>query len=192
MTPINPITSACSKVVLALSPFLSLVIATILVLSNIPLVYTSSNLDNTNHKKLELEFRDTINLTNNERDSVYGQISTSNNNIYVVWQEFMPGTTIRNYDILFKHSTDNGSSFSQEINLSNNTGFSEHPQISSAANNVHVIWADDTNGNKQVYFRASNDNGITFGEAIKLSNNSSSSFNQDIAAFGNNVYTVWC
>ena len=157
MTPINPMTSACSKVISVLSPFLSLAIATILLLSNLPLVYASSNLDNTDHKKLE--FRDIVNLTNNERDSVYGQISTSNNNIYVVWQESVPGTAIRNYDILFKHSTDNGSSFSQEINLSNNTGFSEHPQISSAANNVHVIWADDTNGTKQVYFRTSNDNG---------------------------------
>jgi hypothetical protein len=159
-----------------------------LLLSNLPLVYASSNLDNTNQKKLE--FRDTVNLTNNERDSVYGQISTSNDNIYVVWQESMPGSGIRNYDILFKHSTDNGDSFSQ-INLSNNTGFSEHPQISSVADNVHVIWADDTNGNKQVYFRASNDNGNTFGETIKLSNDSSSSFNQDITAFGNNVYAVW-
>jgi hypothetical protein len=191
MTPINPILSVCSKVVPVWSPFLSFAIAIILLLSNLPLVYASGNLDNTNQKKSELEFRDTVNLTNNERDSVYGQISTSNNNIYVVWQESMPGTAIRNYDILFQHSTDNGSSFSQEINLSNNTGFSEHPQISSAANNVHVIWADDTNGKKQVYFSTSNDNGNTFGEAIKLSNNSSSSFNQDIAAFGNNVYTVW-
>ncbi|MGI0044360.1 MAG: sialidase family protein, partial [Nitrososphaeraceae archaeon] len=65
------------------------------------------------------------------------------------------------------------------------------PQISSTADNVNVIWADDTKGNKQVYFRASNDNGNTFGEAIKLSNDSSNSYNQDIAAFGNNVYAVW-
>jgi hypothetical protein len=189
MTIINPIAPVYSKVVSLPSPSLSLAVAITLLFSNLPVVYASSNLDSTNQKKLE--FRDTINLTNNERDSVYGQISTSNDNIYVVWQESMPGNGIRNYDILFKHSTDNGISFSQEINLSNNTGFSEHPQISSVADNVHVIWADDTNGNKQVYFRASNDNGITFGEAIRLSNNSSSSFNQDIAAFGNNVYAVW-
>jgi len=103
----------------------------------------------------------------------------------------VPGSNTRNYDILFKHSTDNGKRFSQEINLSNNMGFSEHPQISSVADNVHVIWADDTIGNKQVYSRTSHDNENTFGETIKLSNNSSNSFNQDIAAFGNNVYAVW-
>lgn len=125
------------------------------------------------------------------KETLYGQISTSNNNVYVVWQESVPGSNTRNYDILFKHSTDNGKRFSQEINLSNNMGFSEHPQISSVADNVHVIWADDTIGNKQVYSRTSHDNGNTFGETIKLSNNSSNSFNQDIAAFGNNVFAVW-
>lgn len=190
MTLISPIAPIYSKVVSVLNPSLSLAMAMVLLLlSNLPAVHASNNLENTNQKKLE--FRDTINLTNNERDSVYGQISTWNNNIYVVWQESKPGSSIRNYDILFKHSTDNGSSFSQEINLSNNSGFSEHPQISSATDNVIVIWADDTKGNKQVYVRASNDNGNTFGEAIKLSNDNSSSYNQDIAAFGNNVYAVW-
>jgi hypothetical protein len=163
---------------------------TLLLLSNLPAVHSSNNLDNTSRNKLE--FRDTVNLTNNERDSVYGQISTSNNNVYVVWQESMPGSDLRNYEILFKRSSDNGSNFSEEINLSNNIGFSEHPQISSVEDNVYVIWADDTNGNKQVYLGASKDNGNTFGEAIQLSNtNSASSFNQDIATFGNNVYAVW-
>jgi hypothetical protein len=189
MTLINP-NPIYSKVVSILNPSLSLALAITLLLSNLPFVYAGNNLDNINQKKLE--FGDTVNLTNNERDSVYGQVSTSNDNVYVVWQESIPGTDIRNYDILFKRSTDNGSTFEQEINLSNNKGFSEHPQISSVADHVHIIWTDDTSGNKQVYFKTSSDNGNTFGEAIKLSNNnSSSSFNQDIAAFGNHVYAVW-
>jgi hypothetical protein len=189
MTLINP-NPIYSKVVSILNPSLSLALAITLLLSNLPFVYAGNNLDSINQKKLE--FGDTVNLTNNERDSVYGQVSTSNDNVYVVWQESIPGTDIRNYDILFKRSTDNGSTFEQEINLSNNKGFSEHPQISSVADHVHIIWADDTSGNKQVYFKTSSDNGNTFGEAIKLSNNnSSSSFNQDIAVYGNNVYAVW-
>ena len=101
-----------------------------------PVLYASnSNLDTTFLKKFE--FGDLTNLTNNERDSVYGQISTSNNRVYLVWQESVPGSNTRNYDILFKHSTDNGNSFSREINLSNNMGFSEHPQISSVANDEY-------------------------------------------------------
>jgi hypothetical protein len=190
MMLIIPITPIYQRVISVLSPSLSLAIVITVLLSILSDVHASSNFDNTNQKKLE--FRDTINLTNNERDSVYGQISASNDNVYVVWQESIPGTDVRNYDILFRRSTDNGSTFDQEINLSNNTGFSEHPQITSGADYVHIIWVDDINGNKQVYFKKSNDNGNAFGEVIKLSNNnSSSSFNQDIAAFGNNIYAVW-
>jgi hypothetical protein len=187
MTLIDIITPIYPKIASVSS--LSLAIIIVLLLPNLPDVHASNNLDNTGQKKLV--FGDTINLTNNEKDSVYGQVSAPNDNVYVVWQESIPGTEIRNYDILFKRSTDNGSTFDQEINLSNNTGFSEHPQISSVTDHVHVIWADDTNDNKQVFFKKSDDNGNSFGEEIKLSNKSSSSFNQDIAAFGNSVYTVW-
>ncbi|MPZ07826.1 MAG: hypothetical protein GEU26_15670 [Nitrososphaeraceae archaeon] len=102
MTLGNTIYHIYSKVVSSLGHLLTLVIAITLFLSNLLVVQASNNLDNTNQKKLE--FRDTINLTNNERDSVYGQISTSNNNIYVVWQESKPGSGLRNYEILFKRS----------------------------------------------------------------------------------------
>ena len=38
------------------------------------------------------------------------------------------------------------------INLSNNTGFSEHPQISASGNNVYIVWVDDNNtGYKKSY-----------------------------------------
>lgn len=51
-------------------PSLSFAIVTILLLSNLPVLYASnSNLDNTIQNKFE--FEDSINLTNNERDSVW-------------------------------------------------------------------------------------------------------------------------
>jgi hypothetical protein len=73
MTFINPIAPIYLKVVSVLSSSLSLAIAITLLLLPIPVVHASNNLDSTNQKKLE--FGDTINLTNNEKDSVYGQIS---------------------------------------------------------------------------------------------------------------------
>lgn len=187
MIIIDTITYIYQKLASVSSPSIAIMI--FFLLPNPIDVHTSSNPDNANQK--QLEFRDTINLSNNEMDSVYGQVSTTNDHVYVVWQESMPGSDIRNYDILFKRSTDNGSTFGQEINLSNNEGFSEHPQISSIDDSVHVVWADDTGGNKQVFFKKSNDNGNSFGKEIKLSDSNASSFNQDITAFGNHVYVVW-
>jgi hypothetical protein len=139
---------------------------------------------------LPVVFENATNLTNNPLDSVYGQVAAWNNNVYLLWQDSMPpGYT--NYDIFIKNSVDNGTTFGSPINLSNNSGFSEHPQIASYDNNVYAIWADDTLGNKDVLFISSENNGTSFGNIKNLSNDTSDSFNQEIAVFGENVYVVW-
>ena len=87
-------------------------------------------MDPVNHS-LRIGFEDTTNLSNNAEDSVYGQVGSSGENIYVVWQESLPGDTARNYEIFLKKSNDAGKSFGDKIRLTNNVGFSEHPQMSS-------------------------------------------------------------
>jgi hypothetical protein len=96
-----------------------------------------------------------------------------------------------NYDILLKTSNDGGQTFGDVVNLSNNTGFSEHPQMAVNGNNVYIVWADDTSLNRDIYFISSNDGGQTFGDVVNLSNNTADSYNQEISVSGNNVYVVW-
>lgn len=135
-------------------------------------------------------FGNAANLTNNDQDSVYGQVAAWEDNVYVVWQDSVAFEQ-RNYDIFIKKSSDEGNSFRSALNLSNNSGFSEHPQLSAYQDSVYVVWADDTSGNREVYLSKSADNGTSFGRAINLSDNPTDSFNQEVAAFGNNVYVVW-
>ena len=154
-----------------------------------PLQYSivSESRDN---NSVPVVFENATNLTNNPMDSVYGQVAAWNNNVYMLWQESTPpGYT--NYDIFIKNSIDNGTTFGSPVNLSNNTGFSEHPQIAAYDNNVYAIWADDTSGNREVLFTRSEDNGASFEKIKNLSNNTSDSFNQEITVFGDNVYVVW-
>jgi hypothetical protein len=150
-----------------------------------------------------LRFSEPVNLTNNLQDSVYAQVSTQGKNVYMVWQEnpqsqAATSDNARNYDIFMKKSVDGGLTFGKEINLSNNPGFSEHPQIAASDNNVYIVWIDNSPigasdaENKKILLRKSVDNGDTFDEASILSNNHSvDSINQEIAATGNNVYVVW-
>jgi hypothetical protein len=172
----------------------------------------NSNDDDNNNS---VSFAKPINLTNNTRDSVYAQIASHGDNVYMVWQENNPDPldrnnnvnnniqynngNYRNYDIYIKKSTDGGLTFSKEINLSNNPGFSEHPQITVSGNNVYVAWIDNTSSssttttkNQEIYFRKSIDGGNTFDNIINLSNSSNAdSYNLEITAAGNNVYAVW-
>ena len=145
-----------------------------------------------------VRFDKATNLTNNTQDSVYGQVVAAENNVHVVWQDSVPseGSTDgrylgRNYDIFMITSTDGGDSFGDPVNLSTNSGFSEHPQSAAYGESVYVVWADNTSGNKEVLFAVGRNNGSNFASTLNLSNTDSDSFNQEIAVFEENVYAVW-
>ena len=134
---------------------------------------------------------ETNNLTQNDDDSVYPQISSSSDNIYIVWQESVGSYGTTNYDIFFKKSNDNGNNFGSSINLSDNAGFSEHPQIASVGNHIYVVWVDDSSGEREIMFSKSSDSGKTFSNSIVISRNSMSPYHVELAAEGQNVYVVW-
>jgi ABC-type phosphate transport system substrate-binding protein len=135
------------------------------------------------------QFGNSTNFTNNPNDSVYGQVSTSGDDVYVVWQESVRG---QNYDILLRKSPDGGNTFNSiTTNLSGNEGFSEHPQIAASGTNVYVVWADNTSGKKEIMFSKSANSGDAFDGAMVLSDHDSNSYNTEIAASGTNVYVVW-
>ena len=138
-------------------------------------------------------FSKITNITNNNYDSVYGQIAAIDNKVYVVWQESVTdNSNEKNYEVYLKKSEDQGNTFSKAINLSNNSGFSEHPQIAVSKNGIFIVWADNTNSNNtEIMFTKSLDNGTTFGKIKNLSNNSKDSNNQEISVSDQNVYVVW-
>jgi hypothetical protein len=117
------------------------------------------------------------------------QISSEGNNVYVVWQDVSPG----NFEIFFIRSTDGGATFSTPPdNLSENTGDSLFPQISSEGNNVYVVWDDNTPTNPEIFFSFSHDDGLTFSSPPdNLSENTGSSAGSQISAEGDNVYVIW-
>ena len=64
--------------------------------------------------------------------------------------------------------------------------------IATSDNNVYITWWSNKTGNMEVMFRASTDNGVTFGDKINLSNTTEAdSDDAEIAASGNSVYVTW-
>ena len=64
--------------------------------------------------------------------------------------------------------------------------------IAISGNNVYIAWWSNKTGNDEVMFRASTDNGVTFGNKINLSNTTEAdSQDVEIAASANKVYVTW-
>jgi hypothetical protein len=63
--------------------------------------------------------------------------------------------------------------------------------IAANGNVVHVIWQDDRDGNREIYYKRSIDAGITWGTDTRLTNNSSSSMNPAFSISGSTVHVVW-
>jgi hypothetical protein len=70
-------------------------------------------------------------------------------------------------------------------------GVSRAP-ITTSGENVYIAWWTNNTGNEEVMFRASTDNGASFGDKINLSNTTEAdSDDAEIGASGNNVYVTW-
>ena len=64
--------------------------------------------------------------------------------------------------------------------------------IATSGDNAYITWWSNKTGNEEVMFRASTDNGATFGDKINLSNTTEAdSDDAEIAASGDNVYVTW-
>jgi hypothetical protein len=72
-----------------------------------------------------------------------------------------------------------------------NGGTSEFPEIAASGDNVYVVWEDSTPGNDDVFFRASNNAGASFGTANNLSDDVTSSLRPQTNAIGDRTYVVW-
>jgi hypothetical protein len=108
--------------------------------------------------------------------TIDAKIKAVNNKVYASWVEKSPGE--KNGEIYFRQSIDNGKTFGDIMNLSNNTEDSNSHQIAltQGNGNVYVIWVDD-NYNKK-HFNGSNislrkitnngNNGSTIGCTINI------------------------
>ena len=73
-------------------------------------------------------FFETMNISQSvDIDSINGKIYAINNKVYIVWTEgnFNEGRT----SIFARASSDGGATFSNSVNLSNNTGYANIPRV---------------------------------------------------------------
>jgi hypothetical protein len=104
-------------------------------------------------------------ITNNPYDSRYPNMVLSNQVIHITWNDERDG----NLEVYYKRSTNRGNNWDPDLRLTNNDSlWSLYPSISVSGNVVHILWADDRDGDQEVYYKR-NPTGNSIG-IINISN----------------------
>jgi hypothetical protein len=132
-----------------------------------------------------------VDITESDASQTELHLTALGANVYVIWIQASPDNGA--FEIMFRRSTDNGATWKPVINLSNNPGHSNSPEITTSGSNVYVVWvqvsADSTKIDIQL--RRSTDNGATWKSITKISSNAGTSIAPHVAAKGSTVYVVW-
>lgn len=132
---------------------------------------------------------DTRISTDDSSPSYFPCIAVSGLYVHVVYIDTVHGGG--RAEIYYTRSTNGGSTWGGKFRLSNYDSLSTLPSICVSGSNVHVVWADERDGNKEIYYINSANNGSTWGSATRLTVNDSISYYPSIAVSGSNLYVVW-
>ena len=127
-------------------------------------------------------------LNEEGKDSAFPQIAVSGTHVYTVWLERTQGNIT---NVVFSKSDDNGNSFSKPTVLTNHSGNSGLPQIYADANDVYILWEDNSLGNFDIFFAKSTDAGNTFGAFTNISNDAGESGTPRMVVVGKDIDIAW-
>ncbi|MCK9400046.1 MAG: exo-alpha-sialidase [Bacteroidales bacterium] len=114
-------------------------------------------------------------------------ITSSGSNIYLVYYDESEGW----WEIFFQRSTDGGLTWEPAIRLTEDQAVSGNPSVCAVGPIVHVVWNDNRDMNKEIYYSRSEDEGETWDEETRLTIADYDSWVPDIAAYESDVYIVW-
>ncbi|MBK6772361.1 MAG: T9SS type A sorting domain-containing protein [Ignavibacteria bacterium] len=126
-------------------------------------------------------------LTNNASSSVSPSVTVSGPAVHVVWFDNRDG----NEEIYYKRSLDFGGSWGTDIRLTNNSAISRNPSVTASGSAAHVVWEDNREGNWEIYYKGSIDEGVNWDPDTRLTNNTANSWYPSVSSSGSDVHIVW-
>jgi hypothetical protein len=126
-------------------------------------------------------------LTVNPSPSRFPSVSASGQIVHIIWDDAPTGYS----EIYYKRSIDGGLSWGGNIRLSfANIGVT-NASITTVSSTINVAWEDFRDGNTEIYYKRSTDEGLSWGPEIRLTLNSFNSRNPSISASGSAIHLVW-
>ncbi len=126
-------------------------------------------------------------ITWDDDESLNPCIAAHGNFIHLSWYDDRDG----NDEIYYTQSLDGGLSWGTDTRLTNAVNTSYRPSVCTDGQNVHISWIDYRDGNNEVYYIKSSNNGTDWELELRLTNNSAYSWRSSIALAGPVVHVIW-
>jgi hypothetical protein len=133
----------------------------------------------------EIDTRLTSFLSLSEFPSIAALVSK----VHVVWMDDRAGGG--NREIYYKRSTDGGVIWNPDVRLTYDSSYSYWPSVAVSGLDVHVVWNDYRDGNFEVYYKRSTDEGFSWNSDVRLTHDTLASMFPCIAASDSVVHVVW-
>ena len=126
-------------------------------------------------------------LTEYQNFSNVPSVAVVDSVVHVVFEDNRDG----NFEMYYLHSTDNGQTWASATRLTDDGAESHFPSLTASGSNVHLVWQDLRDGNEEIYYKVSNDYGITWDPDVRLTDDASVSQNASICVSGERVHVAW-
>ena len=114
-------------------------------------------------------------------------IAVWTNEVHLVWMDRRDG----NNELYYKRSLNNGSTWSDDVRLTNNASISEYPSLAINFQSLHLVWNDDRHGAHEIYYKRSLNGGLSWGADTRITNNAGDSYKASVAVSDTTVHVAW-
>jgi hypothetical protein len=126
-------------------------------------------------------------LTTDAGTSWTPSVAATGTKVHMVWQDSRDG----NREIYYKRSTDSGATWGSDVRLTASLDSSWAPSVTSSGSNVHIVWWDRRDGNREIYYKRSTDEGTTWEADLRLTSDPAGSSTPSVAVSGMIVHVLW-
>jgi hypothetical protein len=126
------------------------------------------------------------------RHAAHPSIAINGSNIHIIWRDHYNKSGAGTAGAIFYiNSYDGGLSWYEEFNLTAMDLDASYSDIAVYGDNVHVTYCEERSGLWEIYYRRSDDNGITWTEEFTVSNSTENLSRSVIKVRENNVFALW-
>lgn len=128
-----------------------------------------------------------IRLSYDPAVSSWPSITGNDTAIHVFWQDKRDG----NFEIYTKRSMDGGATWEPDTRLSFSSAMSIIASPAVSGSKVHIAYYDNRYGNFEVVYKRSDDQGVSWGPDVRLTDAPNNAYSTNICAVDSTIHIVW-